>query len=65
MELSEESFVNLHGFDSVGETYGKSEPFYMHLNSVPTKYYLSTLHEIVSQVEIDLMTALGPLTHDA
>ena len=64
MELSEESFVNLHGFDSVGETYGKSEPFYMHLNSVPTKYCLSTLHEIVSQVYIGLVTVQGPLIHD-
>lgn len=46
MELPEETFENLHGYDAVGETYSKSGALFR-LKAMLTSR-LSPIHEVVS-----------------
>ena len=57
LELPEETLVNLHGFDAVGESYGTYEAIYcLYTVSILTSYFglLSPFHEIVRFLTFNL-----------
>lgn len=56
LELPEETLVDLHGFDAVGESYGIHEAIITSMSFLLTSYLLplSPFHEIVRHLTFNL-----------